>query len=730
MKLLKVLILLLICGSSFGQFYSNINTPLYWHYPSGFDSLFLPNHDTLPVLDKSKRWITLKGAVLYYYDGAKWTAISGTGSGGSYTLPQATPTVLGGIKYNTDFYIDANGRLGIDTSKKNLWNQIANLPLYAKIDSTRKWLNDTANAHDYAFGNGFIVNGRSITVDFPQASNDSYLSSIWVNLTNRPDIWDGKADQQALNDTAAALRALHPPKTYYVQRDFVVVGDTVSLKNPNGGGGSGGSVLPYNGDPAYYLGGDTLLHSLPSQPPPGDSIDYSFTAMSTVYNENGPGEFTVAPSGVTVNADNTTFPFRQLKALDIGGWTSSSYISFTKSTTFSTTAYTFLRAFIRLKSVVDIPSSLSFRFYRNGSPISSLISCVNYGLTKNKVGSYMNISIPMTAFGFTSNSFDELRFELGGSNSSGLFMDLVQLQNASVDENKFVTDVHRIPGTLTVQQVLGGQNTFAFNDSVGVATDTTSLSTRINQKVNTTDTAAMLIHYLTSATAAASYFPLSGGTLTGTAGNGYVGFIPQSSTPSTPTSGFKLFATNPGAFAWVTSAGYARELRVRAQTQNNIYYLQDKSYTLADSVDVALKENALTFSAPLKRTGNTISADTSTAVTGLVTKGFLASQNYGSGGSGGVATALILSSATTLALDYSNDYIFSGTTTTWTLPAIDATKTGRNYMVTIKNRGSGNITLNSNSGSTIYDASAVATITVYPGESYILMPGGTYFNVE
>lgn len=112
-------------------------------------------------------------------------------------------------------------------------------------------------------------------------------------------------------------------------------------------------------------------------------------------------------------------------------------------------------------------------------------------------------------------------------------------------------------------------------------------------KLNISDTAGMLSPYLRSQIAAASYFPLIGGSITGTGGNGYVGFIPQSSTPSTPSSGFRLFATSPGAFAWITSQGYSRELRVRAQTQNNVYYLQDKSYTVADSADVTLKQNAI-----------------------------------------------------------------------------------------------------------------------------------------
>lgn len=87
-----------------------------------------------------------------------------------------------------------------------------------------------------------------------------------------------------------------------------------------------------------------------------------------------------------------------------------------------------------------------------------------------------------------------------------------------------------------------------------------------------------------------------------------------------------------------------------------------------------------------------------------------------------------VSSAGTLGLSTSGWYVFSGTTSTWTLPAI-AGNTGKTYH--IKNRGSGNITLNTNAGGNeIYSTSAVNTLTILPGEAYILNNDGTYFNIH
>jgi len=90
---------------------------------------------------------------------------------------------------------------------------------------------------------------------------------------------------------------------------------------------------------------------------------------------------------------------------------------------------------------------------------------------------------------------------------------------------------------------------------------------------------------------------------------------------------------------------------------------------------------------------------------------------------------LTVSSAGTLTLVAGNDYIFSGITSTYTLPAISTTAIGRFNRICIKNRGSGSITLNAASGSTIYNTAAQSTITIIAGAACELLPDGTYFNV-
>lgn len=97
--------------------------------------------------------------------------------------------------------------------------------------------------------------------------------------------------------------------------------------------------------------------------------------------------------------------------------------------------------------------------------------------------------------------------------------------------------------------------------------------------------------------------------------------------------------------------------------------------------------------------------------------------------SGNQSVGVVVSSAGTLALDATGGaYVFGGTTTTWTLPAISG-HTGWTYF--IKNKGSGNITLNSNAGGNdIYNTSAVNTLSITPGQAFILVNDGTTWDVK
>jgi len=125
---------------------------------------------------------------------------------------------------------------------------------------------------------------------------------------------------------------------------------------------------------------------------------------------------------------------------------------------------------------------------------------------------------------------------------------------------------------------------------------------------------------------------------------------------------------------------------------------------------------------------NVTVATVNTGVSGLQT--YVTDQNQvsiynGTSWSG----ALYTSSASTLPLLHGNDYVFTGSTATYTMPAPSATIIGRQNAIEVINEGSGTITLNSASGSQLYTTSLQASITIIAGASVKLLPVGANFKV-
>lgn len=62
--------------------------------------------------------------------------------------------------------------------------------------------------------------------------------------------------------------------------------------------------------------------------------------------------------------------------------------------------------------------------------------------------------------------------------------------------------------------------------------------------------------------------------ITGTGGAGFVALIPQSSPPSTPVSGVRLYSRSTGAFSWIGTNGFTRSI-VASITADRVYTLPD-----------------------------------------------------------------------------------------------------------------------------------------------------------
>ena len=157
--------------------------------------------------------------------------------------------------------------------------------------------------------------------------------------------------------------------------------------------------------------------------------------------------------------------------------------------------------------------------------------------------------------------------------------------------------------------------------------DTSSLSNRINTKLNITDTTNKWVNNIykkngidsiffkigsteykikDSAANLSGYVPYTGATqdvdlgthilnaqsigVKGTNGNGHIDLRHQASDPIATGQTTALFANSNGDLKWKNAGNYYTTLTTQ-QTADRVYTFQNKSYTLADSSDVANKVN-------------------------------------------------------------------------------------------------------------------------------------------
>ena len=194
--------------------------------------------------------------------------------------------------------------------------------------------------------------------------------------------------------------------------------------------------------------------------------------------------------------------------------------------------------------------------------------------------------------------------------------------------------------------------------------------------------------------------------VTGASGTGSTATLTFSTAPAAP---FPVGSTI--VVAGITPSGYNGTYTVTACTTTSVAFASSESgtYTSGGNIGTLLvtPEDGVIEYDP---SGANLYQTNSTAVRGTVEVNRVQTSSAGT---------------LTLATTYT-DYVFTGTTTTWTLPAVAGTA---NNVFWIKNRGSGSITLGTAAAANeIYDASATNTLTITAGSSLMLRSDGTYFN--
>lgn len=137
-------------------------------------------------------------------------------------------------------------------------------------------------------------------------------------------------------------------------------------------------------------------------------------------------------------------------------------------------------------------------------------------------------------------------------------------------------------GVISIQQATTSQDGYlSSTDWNTFDTKQAALSGTGFVKINGTIISYDNSTYLTTSSASSTYFPLLGGTITGTAGNGFFGAIAQSNKPSTPSSGFRLYANSSNALSWIGQNGYVRTFDGTSNTADRTYTLPNTNTTIA-----------------------------------------------------------------------------------------------------------------------------------------------------
>jgi len=343
-------------------------------------------------------------------------------------------------------------------------------------------------------------------------------------------------------------------------------------------------------------------------------------------------------------------------------------------------------------------TGLSFNSAYNGTnSIAKGTSSTNYLLTGTTHRWYINSGLTI-ASSFTPTEIMRL-------NSTGLSLGATYATYSLAPTNGVIIEGSVGIGTTTPQSKLDIEGGVAIGVTYSgtMAAPTNGVIIEGNTGIGTATPATLLDVY--------------GGSLGGTTGNTVD--ISQLGMPTTNVMQLKTFGIRTATGTTWREASMRQQLTVDAVS--GMGYIQYHGFAASDNLP-ALSFGTINSGATAPLSVPERMVITNTGNVGIGTSAPLSTLEI-SGTSGELIT---VSSAGTLTLGASVVYNFSGTTTTWTLPAISTTL---NRVYKVKNRGSGNITLNRAGSDNIYNTSSVTTITITPGQACELRNDGSFWVV-
>jgi hypothetical protein len=252
-----------------------------------------------------------------------------------------------------------------------------------------------------------------------------------------------------------------------------------------------------------------------------------------IYKENT--EWTTSASAGTINPASTSNPYAGTKDVEGTSVANGQYITFTSITTPAIASAQNLIFEIRSKANWGIAKKWILRFYNGTTAIGNSVTfgSSSYGFVSSATSQYQTITIPLADFGSISTA---TVFRITQSNTSGTvgwYLDNLQLQGGqgggtpqtitivgdvsgagSNTINATVTGIkNKVVPTLSAGFFKYTGSAWSFDNSAYLSAgdtatmlspylrkaDTSTLSNRINLKVNISDTATMLLPYLRKA---------------------------------------------------------------------------------------------------------------------------------------------------------------------------------------------------------------------------------------
>jgi hypothetical protein len=209
--------------------------------------------------------------------------------------------------------------------------------------------------------------------------------------------------------------------------DVIAVDTTGAIVKITGTAGVNPSIPQVDPNSQIYL---TAVYIAAGATIPGDVV------QNIIYDENTES-YTGVATGVTVNLNNTINPFHLVKSANVNAWTSGGKtLVFTKNSGLDDiNNYSVLKLFIYLKAAISGSANIRVSFYNGSTAVSNVLTLGNgNGFSKATSGAYQNVTVPLSAFTFSSAIFDKLRITFAG-NAGGAYIDYVQLQGGITQPN-------------------------------------------------------------------------------------------------------------------------------------------------------------------------------------------------------------------------------------------------------------------------------------------------------